>query len=85
MKKLVIGFVISIIMVGCAQTQTQKSVKADDSRFIITSETYKDSIYYITIKDKQTGVEYLTISTNRTDGGVSVTPLYNADGTLKTD
>lgn len=77
MKKLVIGFVILIIMVGCGQTQ--EPTKADDSRFIITSETYKESIYYITIiKDKQTGVEYLTISTNRTDGGVSVTPLYNA-------
>ena len=83
MKKLVIGFVISIIMVGCGQTQ--EPTKEDDSRFIITSETYKDSIYYITIKDKQTGVEYLTISTNRNDGGVSVSPLYNADGTLKTD
>lgn len=83
MKKIIIVLALSIIMVGCGQTQ--ELTKADDSRFIITSETYKDSIYYITIKDKQTGVEYLTISTNKTDGGVSVTPLYNADGTLKTD
>lgn len=83
MKKLVIGLIFSIIMVGCCQTQ--EPTKADDRRFIITSETHKDSIYYITIKDKQTGVEYLTVSTNRNDGGVSVTPLYNADGTLKID
>lgn len=83
MKKLLIGLALAIIMFGCGQAQ--EPTKADDSRFIITSETYKDSIYYITIKDKQTGVEYLTISTNRTDGGVSVTPLYNADGTLKID
>lgn len=83
MKKLLIGLALSIIMVGCGQTQ--EPTKEDDSRFIITSETYKDSIYYITIKDKQTGVEYLTIPTNRPDGVVSVTPLYNADGTLKTD
>lgn len=83
MKKLLTGLALAIIMVGCVQAQ--EPTKADDSRFIITSETYKDSVYYITIKDKQTGVEYLTISTNRNDGGVSVSPLYNADGTLKTD
>lgn len=50
MKKLVIGLSLAIIMVGCGQTQ--EPTKEDDSRFIITSETYKDSIYYITIKDK---------------------------------
>lgn len=54
MKKLLIGLALAIIMVGCGQAQ--EPTKADDSRFIITSETYKDSVYYITIKDKQTGV-----------------------------
>ena len=86
MKKLVIGFVISIIMVGCTKTQTQENVNADYSRFIKSSKEEIDGKSYIVAKDKNTGVEYLIVyDTNYGRTGISVTPLYNADGTLKTD
>lgn len=86
MKKLVIGLVISIIMVGCTKTQTQENVNADYSRFIKSSKEEIDGKSYIVAKDKNTGVEYLIVyDTNYGRTGISVTPLYNADGTLKTD
>lgn len=86
MKKLVIGFVISIIMVGCTKTQTQENVNADYSRFIKSSKEEIDGKSYIVAKDKNTGVEYLIVyDTDYGRTGISVTPLYNADGTLKTD
>lgn len=86
MKKLVIGLALAIIMVGCTKTQTQENVNADYSRFIKLSKEEIDSKSYIVAKDKNTGVEYLIVyDTNYSRTGISVTPLYNADGTLKTD
>lgn len=86
MKKLLIVLVISIIMVGCTKTQTQENVNADYSRFIKLSKEEIDGKSYIVAKDKNTGVEYLIVyDTNYCRTGISVTPLYNADGTLKTD
>ena len=86
MKKLIIGLAVAIVMVGCAQTQRQESVNADDSRFIKISRDYIECKDYMVVKDKDTGVEYLVVTDNFTSKtGISVTPLYNADGTLKTD
>lgn len=86
MKRLLIGLALSIIMVGCTKTQTQENVNADYSRFIKSSKEEIDGKSYIVAKDKNTGVEYLIVyDTNYGRTGISVTPLYNADGTLKTD
>lgn len=86
MKMLLIGLALSIIMVGCTKTQTQENVNADYSRFIKSSKEEIDGKSYIVAKDKNTGVEYLIVyDTNYCRTGISVTPLYNADGTLKTD
>lgn len=86
MKRLLIGLALSIIMVGCTKTQTQENVNADYSRFIKSSKEEIDGKSYIVAKDKNTGVEYLIVyDTNYCRTGISVTPLYNADGTLKTD
>ena len=86
MKMLLIGLALSIIMVGCTKTQTQENVNADYSRFIKSSKEEIDGKSYIVAKDKNTGVEYLIVyDTNYCRTGISVTPLYKADGTLKTD
>lgn len=86
MKRLLIGLALSIIMVGCTKTQTQENVNAYYSRFIKSSKEEIDGKSYIVAKDKNTGVEYLIVyDTNYCRTGISVTPLYNADGTLKTD
>ena len=86
MKRLLIGLALSIIMVGCTKTQTQENVNADYSRFIKSSKEEIDGKSYIVAKDKNTGVEYLIVyDTNYCRTGISVTPLYNADETLKTD
>ena len=84
MKKLVIGFVISIIMVGCGQTQTQETIKSSDLRFTQKEKHEISSYNYRVIVDRETDVEYLVVDYGH-GGEVFVTPLYNADGTLKTD
>ena len=86
MKRLLIGLALSIIMVGCTKTQTQENMNADYSRFIKSSKEEIDGKSYIVAKDKNTGVEYLIVyDTHDFITGISVTPLFNADGTLKTD
>lgn len=86
MKRLLIGLALSIIMVGCTKTQTQENANADYSRFIKSSKEEIDGKSYIVAKDKNTGVEYLIVyDTHDFRTGISVTPLFNADGTLKTD
>lgn len=88
MKKLVIGFVISIIMVGCGQNQTQtqkqESTKQNNARFTQKEKHEISNYNYRVIVDRETDVEYLVVDYVH-DGEVFVTPLYNADGTLKTD
>lgn len=88
MKKLVIGLALAIIMVGCGQNQTQaqkqESTKQNNSRFTQKEKHEISSYNYRVIVDKETGVEYLVVDYGH-GGEVSVTPLYNADGTLKTD
>lgn len=84
MKRLLIGLVFSIIMVGCGQTQTQETIKSSDSRFMQKEKHEISSYNYRVIVDKETGVEYLVVDYGH-GGEVSVTPLFNADGTLKTD
>ena len=88
MKKLVIGFVISIIMVGCGQNQTQtqkqESTKQNNSRFTQKEKHEISSYNYRVIVDRETDAEYLVVDYVYGEE-VFVTPLYNADGTLKTD
>lgn len=85
MKKIIISIllVIAFVLVGCGSNDSSKISATNDSHFIISYENEEHSQYIYTLKDKDTGVCYLLILKVGT-GGSSITPLYNADGTLKT-
>lgn len=88
-KKIIIllALLIVVIFAGCSG-----SVNADNS-VPIEIESEKFEMDYITsdmfnwvgsfylYEDKETTVEYIVFDNN---GYISITPRYNADGTLKT-
>lgn len=83
-KKIILCLFISLSIVGCS-VNSNEEVKADNSRMIkvYSPNDYKIIDDYTILKDAETGVEYLIYYTSRADGGIAITPLYNADGTLK--
>ena len=91
MKRVSLGVVMlcSMVFMGaCYGNETQQEVKASiNSNFEAIDEggytELADGLYSTEIVDNETGVHYLVISSSRADGGISITPLYNADGTLK--
>lgn len=59
---------------GCAADTSDTS---DSSRFIV-KKGVADDVAAVVVVDTETGVEYLVT-------GTAVTPLYNDDGSLKTE
>lgn len=96
MRKIIVTLITATLLTGCASAG-EESITADSDkkseRFEVIEEIegeadrwgmstwnrYTKSV----IKDTQTGVEYLFIDTGSYRGGITITPLYNADGTLK--
>ena len=68
---------------GCvattAEAKTDSAHAADN--FPTISDHYENSVGKAEIYDKETGVIYLVMYTGWEN--VTITPLYNADGTLK--
>lgn len=91
MKKICMGAVMlcgMVFMGACYGNETQQEIKASvNSNFEVIDEgghtELAAGLYSTEIVDNETGVHYLVISSSRADGGISITPLYNADGTLK--
>ena len=81
MKKLL--FAISLFCLASCRlpdNSNATSIKTDSRIFYISGG---GNSYMSVICDRDTRVEYLVVKYTM-EGGVSVTPLYNADGTLKT-
>lgn len=86
-----IGGIVSSIT-GCSSIDDTNTIQASEVgqtvasgglRVIdggLESETH---VYFYTCVDPDTMVMYAFIDTGRRDGGLVLTPLYNADGTLK--
>jgi len=85
MKKFIVGIVVvvSTLVIGCS-SDTVEAV-SEQHRYIQTEQGYDIGWTDLnTIVDTDTGVEYMIVEFGGSKGGVAVTPLYNADGTLKT-
>lgn len=78
-------FVFVFVLFGCANKSNNNAKANSNSNFIVSREE-KIGVHYIySIKDKDTGVCYIAIASyDYSTVGSSITPLYNADGTLKT-
>lgn len=69
-----------LAVAGC--DKTDKVEASVEGNFKIDYNSKIDGIYATEVIDKDTGVYYLIL---RNNGDVAITPLYNADGTLKVE
>lgn len=76
----------TLAIVGCDVDEVNKVEASVDSHIKVSREVkVADRQRAYEIVDKETGVHYLAITSDDYRAGSSITPLYNADGTLKVD
>ena len=92
--KTVIGFITTILLAiaviitlcSCNENTIDTEYKGENEPPVymtaIDNGTIDAYTQYWIVKDKRTKTEYLIIHYGDSDGGISVTPLYNADGSL---
>lgn len=92
--KTVIGFITTILLAivviitlcSCDENTIDTEYKGENEPPVymtaIDDGTIDVYTRYWIVKDKRTNTEYLIIRRGDSDGGISVTPLYNADGSL---
>ena len=71
-----------LAIAGCNKVNKVEVEASVESGFKIGHNSKIDGIYATEVIDKDTGVYYLVL---RNNGDVAITPLYNADGTLKVE
>ena len=71
-----------LAIAGCDKVNKVKVEGRVESNFEVVGDSKIDGIYATEVIDKDTGVYYLVL---RNNGRVAITPLYNADGTLKVE
>ena len=74
------AFVIAIA--GCDKVNKVEVEASVGGGFKIVDESMVDGAYVTEIVDNDTGVYYLVL---RNGKGITVTPLYNVDGSLKVE
>ena len=75
-----------LVLGACANGAPQQVEASVDSGLRVVGSNYTSitsHIYSTEVVDTETGVHYLIISSSGIDGGIGITPMYNADGTLK--
>ena len=73
---------VVLAVAGCDKVNKVEVEASVESGFKISHNSKIDGIYATEVIDKDTGVYYLIL---RNNGRVAITPLYNADGTLKVE
>lgn len=74
---------ITAFMLAIAGCDKVDKVEASvEGNFEVVGDSFIKSKKAVEIIDKETGVNYLLVSSNHS---VAITPLYNADGTLKVE
>ena len=71
-----------LAIAGCNKVNKVKVEGSVESNFEVVGDSKIDGAYATEIIDKGTGVYYLVL---RNNGDVAITPLYNADGSLKVE
>ena len=77
-----------LVLGACAFGAPQQVEASVDSGLRVIGSNYTSitsHIYSTEVVATETGVHYLIISSSGIDGGIGITPMYNADGTLKTN
>lgn len=77
---------VVVIISSCTENTVREDCKGENEPPVymtaIDNGTIDAYTRYWIVKDKRTNTEYLIIRSGNSEGGVSVTPLYNADGSL---
>ncbi|MBQ2396255.1 MAG: hypothetical protein II304_04320 [Bacteroidales bacterium] len=83
MKRKLFGIIMSIILVfsisGCSNVMNPNDVLDSPNSRLVDFEIIDDNFYGFILVDKNTNVMYYWVGADV--GGI--TPIYNADGTLK--
>lgn len=87
--KVIIITLSFITLLGCTlllskQSEVQAYLEYNHDRFIEIEEGGLDFLDYHIVYDKKTKVEYMITDSDNKLLGVTITPLYNKDGSLLT-
>lgn len=86
--KVIIITLVFITLLGCTLLSKQSKVEAypeyNHDRFITIEQGGLDFLDYRIVYDKKTKVEYMITAYNNKLLGITITPLYNQDGSLLT-
>ena len=81
---LILLIILSITLLFNKQSQVEAYPEYNRSRFVTIEQGSLDFLDYRIVYDKKTKVEYMITDYNDRLLGVTITPLYNQDGTLLT-
>lgn len=80
----------TLAIVGCDTQEVSNAEASVDSHIELYGKTdtrdmdsSSTNVRMYEVVDKETGVHYMVL--DRYNGGAAITPMYNADGTLKAD
>lgn len=76
--------ILSITLLFNKQSQVEAYPEYNRNRFVTIEQGSLDFLDYRIVYDKKTKVEYMITDYNDRLLGVTITPLYNQDGTLLT-
>ena len=81
---LILLIILSITLLFNKQSQVEAYPEYNRNRFVTIEQGSLDFLDYRIVYDKKTKVEYMITDYNDRLLGVTITPLYNQDGTLLT-
>lgn len=81
---IVSALVITILTLASKQSQVEAYPEYNHDRFITIEQGSLDFLDYRIVYDKKTKVEYMITAYDNRLQGITITPLYNKDGTLLT-
>lgn len=74
---------VALAVAGCGKDSSMEVVETStDSNFKVVNESFIGFRTVMEIVDKDTGVHYWYVGSSN---GIAITPLYNADGSLKAE
>ena len=81
---LILLIILSITLLFNKQSQVEAYPEYNRNRFVTIEQGSLDFLDYRIVYDKKSKVEYMITDYNDRLLGVTITPLYNQDGTLLT-